>query len=55
MRSSVEVNEIKLSVDEIFAEWLERLAGNAKGATDLDSIPASSDTVEAEGRQMKQC
>jgi hypothetical protein len=24
-------------------------------ATVLDSIPASSDTVESEGRQMKQC
>ena len=34
------------------AKWLERLAVNAKG---LGSIPASSDTVESEGRQMKQC
>jgi hypothetical protein len=34
------------------AEWLERLAANA---TVLGSIPASSDTVESEGRQMKQC
>jgi hypothetical protein len=31
------------------AEWLERLAVNAKVATDLGSIPASSDTVESEG------
>ncbi len=28
---------------------------NAKVATVLDLIPASSDTVESEGRQMKQC
>ncbi len=37
------------------AEWLERLTANAKVATVLSSIPASSDTVESEGRQMKQC
>jgi hypothetical protein len=37
-------------------EWLERLAVNANVAkTDLGSIPASSDAVESEGRQMKQC
>ncbi len=36
-------------------EWLERLAVNAKVATVIGSIPASSDTVESEGRQMKQC
>jgi hypothetical protein len=36
------------------AGWLERLAVNAKVATVLGSIPASSDTVESEGRQMKQ-
>jgi hypothetical protein len=36
-------------------EWLERLTANAKVATDLGSIPASSDTVESEGWQMKQC
>ncbi len=34
------------------AEWLERLAVNAKVAK---SIPASSDTTESEGPQMKQC
>jgi hypothetical protein len=33
---------------------LERLAVNAKVATVLGSIPASSDTVESEGRHMKQ-
>ncbi len=37
------------------AEWLERLTANAVVATVLDSISASSDTVESEGRQMKQC
>ncbi len=36
------------------AEWLERLAVNAEVAT-VGAIPASSDTVESEGRQMKQC
>jgi hypothetical protein len=34
---------------------LEHLTANAKVATVLDSNPASSDTVESEGRQMKQC
>ncbi len=37
------------------AEWLECLAVNAKVATFLGSIPASSDTVESEGRKMEQC
>ncbi len=37
------------------AKCLERLAVNAKVATVLGSIPASSDTVESEWRQMKQC
>ncbi len=36
-------------------EWLERLTANAEVATVLGSIPASSDTVESEERQMKQC
>ncbi len=43
-------------------EWMrssrvgrERLTANAVVATFLGSIPASSDTVESEGRQMKQC
>jgi hypothetical protein len=31
------------------AQWLERLTANAKVATVLDSIPASSDTVELKG------
>ncbi len=33
---------------------LERLTVNAKVATVLGSNPASSDTMESEGRQMKQ-
>ncbi len=37
------------------AEWLERLIVNAIVATFLGSIPASSDIVESEGRQVKQC
>ncbi len=36
------------------AEWLERLTANAAIAIVLGSIPATSDTVESEGRQMKQ-
>jgi hypothetical protein len=40
---------------EFVAEWLEHLAANAIVATVLGSIPASSDTEESEGRQMKQC
>ncbi len=37
------------------AEWLEHLTANAVVATALGPIPASSDTVESEVRQMKQC
>ncbi len=37
------------------AEWLECLTANAKDATVLSSISASSGTVESEWRQMKQC
>ncbi len=37
------------------AQWFERLAVNAEVATVLGSIPASSDTVWSEGRQMKKC
>ncbi len=35
------------------AECLERLTAIAKVPSVLGSIPASSDTVESEGRQMK--
>ncbi len=34
---------------------LERLTANAEVATVLDSVPVSSDIVESEVRQMKQC
>jgi hypothetical protein len=34
---------------------IERLTVNANFATVLGSISASYDTVESEGRQMKQC
>ncbi len=44
-----------MSVCKNLAEWLERLTANAVVTTVLGSIPASSDTVESEGRQMKQC
>ncbi len=37
------------------SERLDRLAVHAKVATFLDSISASTDTVESEGQQMKQC
>ncbi len=37
------------------AEWLKHLTANAKVATVLGSIPASSDTVESERQKMKQC
>ncbi len=46
MRSSRAVDEMSR---------VERLAVNANVATVLGSIPASSDTVESEGRQMNQC
>jgi hypothetical protein len=36
-------------------EWLERLTANAVVATVLGSISASSNSVESEGRQTKQC
>jgi hypothetical protein len=35
--------------------WLERLTANAEVASVQGSIPSSSDTVESEVRQMKQC
>ncbi len=37
------------------AACLKRLTANAVVAIVLGSIPASSDTMESEGRQMKQC
>jgi hypothetical protein len=41
-------------VDEMVAEWLERLSANADVVTVLGSISASSDSVESERRQMTQ-
>ncbi len=35
-------------------EWLERLTANAEVVLVPGSIPVFSDTVESEGRQMKQ-
>jgi hypothetical protein len=57
------VDEIQPNVDQIhmiysrvwmrsIAEWLERLTVNTKVTTALGSIPASSDTLEYERRQM---
>ncbi len=41
---------------KIDSMWMRSsLVSNAEVATVLGSIPASSDTVEFEGRQMKQC
>ena len=37
------------------SERLERLAVNCQSRNSQGSISASSDTVESEGRQMKQC
>ncbi len=47
--------ENKLKMWMKFSEWLERLITNAKVATVLGSVPASYDTMESEGRHMKQC
>jgi hypothetical protein len=43
------IQVVFVQVDEV-SKWLERLAVNAKVATVLGSIPASSDTLESEGR-----
>ncbi len=45
------VDKIWPSSEWDLAEWLERLTV----VTVLGSIPASSDTVESERQQMKQC
>jgi hypothetical protein len=42
------------NVDETIAEWLQRLTVNAVMCP-AGLIPASSEAVESEGRQMKQC
>ncbi len=51
---SITGEQKSIAVDDI-AVWLGRLTANAKIATVLDSIPASSDKAEPEGRQMNQC
>jgi hypothetical protein len=51
---SIYVDEILPSVDEIYSRVVRALSG-CQNRTVLGSIPASSDTVESEGRQMKQC
>ncbi len=56
MRNHIVLYEWKLVfVDADLVEWLECLAVNAKVATFLGSMLASSDTVKSEGRQMKLC
>ncbi len=39
----------------MYNRFVQSMTANAKVAKVLGSIPASSDTVESEGRQMKQC
>jgi hypothetical protein len=53
LSNSVKMSSSSSGLD--LAQWLERLTVNAIFATVLGSIPASSDIVESEGRQMKQC
>jgi hypothetical protein len=53
VRKNVKFHMIDVGMD-IILNVDERLTANAKVATVLGSIPASSDTVESEGRQMKQ-
>ncbi len=55
IRETIPLSLFCFIVKNRVAEWLERLTVNAVVATVLGSIPASSDTVESEGRQMKQC
>ncbi len=44
---------IRIRIRNTVAKWLERLTANVE--LSLVSIPAFYDTVESEGRQMKQC
>ena len=46
---------LSFDFDVVLYSMSLRLAVNAKVATALGSIPASYDTVESDGRQMKQC
>ncbi len=50
----LQVHILKFSEWDL-AEWLERLKTYAELSTVLGSISASTDTVESEGREMKQC
>jgi hypothetical protein len=55
VQNMFKIDEIKPSGGWDLAKWLERLTANVKVAIVLGSIPSpSSDTVESEGRQMKQ-
>ncbi len=44
---------VSSKLGNILVQWLVRLTAKAKVATVLGSIPASSDTVDSEGRQIK--
>ncbi len=46
---------VRINVYPLIYLIITRLTANAEVATVLGSIPASSDTVESERRQMKQC
>ncbi len=47
--------QCKITVLLYIAEWQDRLTANAEVATVQGSIPTSTDTVDSEGLQMKQC
>ncbi len=51
----LDVARVGWGVAKFSPVWLEHLTANAHVVTVLGSIPASSDTVKCEGRQMEQC
>ncbi len=61
MSADLKLENLNFSTDYLYigwdlAMWLERLTVNIKiRNTVLRSIPSSSDAVESEGWQMKQC
>ncbi len=55
IRAIVKNKFLKIRDGWVLAEWLERLTANPVVATVLGWIPASSDTVDSEGWQVKQC
>jgi hypothetical protein len=55
MRTRKGTYPINFFLDENSRVAIERLTVNAEVATVLGSIPASSDLVESEGWQIKQC